>query len=78
MGKNKHASRISCPECGNDQDFLEIADEVILTSRYTQNNDCSFSQEGDEFQVLGEIKFFCAECNADLSHHHQRFLDMLF
>lgn len=69
---------ITCPHCGNDQDFVEVADGVILTTHYVQNDDCSFTQDGDESQILGEIRFFCGECNADLTKFHQRFLEMLF
>lgn len=74
----KHRTRIRCPQCGNDSDFFEIADGVVLTTRYQQNEDGSFTQEEDESQVLGEIRFFCGECNQDLTQHHQRFLEMLF
>jgi len=74
----KNSSRIRCPHCGNDADFFEIADGVVLTTRYMQNADGSFTQEGDESQVLGEIKFYCGECNQDLSLYHNRFLEMLF
>ena len=74
----KNCMRITCPKCGNDSDFFEVAEGVILTTRYIQNDDGSFTQDGDESQILGEIKFFCAECNADLSASHQRFLEMLF
>lgn len=70
--------RIVCPNCGNDQEFLEVADGVILTTRYIQNDDNSFTQEGDDSQILGEIRFYCGECNTDLSQYHQRFLEMLF
>ncbi len=70
--------RIVCPNCGNDREFLEIADGVILTTRYVQNDDNSFTQEGDESQILGEIRFYCGECNTDLTQFHQRFLEMLF
>ena len=77
MPKNSSV-RIICPECGNDTDFVEVADDVIITTRYIQNDDSSFTQEDDESQVLGEIKFFCGECNADLSRFHHRFLEMLF
>jgi ribosomal protein L33 len=70
--------RLVCPECGNDTEFLEVADDVVITTRYLQNDDCSFTQDGDESQVMGEIKLFCAECSADLSEFHQHFLDMLF
>jgi hypothetical protein len=72
------AAKISCPVCGNDEDFFEIADGVILTSRFLQNEDGSFSRDGDESQILGEIKFFCGECESDLTLFHQHFLDMLF
>ena len=72
------AAGISCPVCGNDEDFFEIADGVILTSRFLQNEDGSFTRDGDESQILGEIKFFCGECESDLTQFHQHFLDMLF
>jgi hypothetical protein len=76
--RKQNNTRIVCPQCGNDSDFFEVADGAILTTRYIQNDDGSFSQEGDESQILGEIRFFCAECNEDLSLHHQRFVEMLF
>ena len=72
------AAKISCPVCGNDEDFFEIADGVILTSRFLQNEDGSFSRDGEESQILGEIKFFCGECESDLTQFHQHFMDMLF
>jgi ribosomal protein S27AE len=70
--------RITCPTCGNDSEFLEVADGVILTTKYIQNDDNSFTQEGDESQILGEIRLYCGECNSDLTNFHQRFLEMLF
>ncbi len=76
--QQKVGLRFACPNCGNDTDFFEVADSVILTTHYAQNNDGSFYQVEDESQILGEINFFCGECNADLSHFHQRFLEMLF
>ena len=72
------ALKITCPVCGNDTEFLEVADEVVLTTRYIQNEDGSFSEEGDDSQVMGEVRFLCGECQTDLSQFHQRFLDMLF
>ena len=74
----KNCMRLTCPSCGNDSDFIEIADSVILTTRYVQNEDGSFNQDGDESEIMGEIRFYCAECNADLSASHNRFLEMLF
>lgn len=70
--------RIACPVCGNDSDFYEVADDVVLTTRYIQNEDGSFTQDSDESQILGEIKFYCGECSADLTRFHKRFVDMLF
>ena len=70
--------RIVCPDCGNSTDFLEVADDVILTTRYIQNNDGSFSQEVDESEVLGDVKLYCGECGTDLSKYHKRFIEMLF
>ncbi len=76
--RKKNTMLIICPSCGNDSDFFEVADGAILTTRYIQNSDGSFSQDGDESQILGEIRFFCAECNEDLTAYHQRFVEMLF
>ena len=72
------AQRISCPECGNNNEFLEVSDGVILTTRFIQNSDGSFSQELDDSQVLGQVKFYCGDCGADLTQFHKRFLEMLF
>ncbi len=76
LGQNNRL--ITCSNCGNDTDFFEVADSVILTSRYVQNSDGSFEQDGDESQILGEVRLFCAECNQDLTAYHQRFVEMLF
>jgi hypothetical protein len=70
--------RINCPECSNNKEFLEVSDGVILTTRFIQNSDGSFSQELDDSQVLGQVKFYCGDCGADLTHFHKRFLEMLF
>jgi len=70
--------KISCPICGNDEDFFEVADNVVLTSRFIQNEDGSFTQDGDDSQILGEIRFFCGECESDLTEFHKYFLEMLF
>lgn len=76
--RSENNSRIICPNCGNDSDFFEVADGVILTTRYIQNSDGSFIQDGDESQILGEMRLFCAECNEDLTVYHQHFVEMLF
>ena len=70
--------RITCAECNNSKEFLEVSDGVILTTRFVQNKDGSFSQELDDSQVLGQVKFYCGDCGADLTQFHKRFLEMLF
>lgn len=70
--------RITCPRCGNDRQFYEIAEEATLTTRYIQNPDGSFTLQSDDSQILGEIKFYCGECHADLSQYHRHFVEMLF
>ncbi|MCF6290625.1 MAG: hypothetical protein L3J03_06485 [Desulfobacterales bacterium] len=70
--------QIVCPDCGNNSDFLEVADNAVLTTRFIQNEDGTFSQEMDDSQILGEIHFYCGECGADLTQFHKRFLEMLF
>jgi predicted RNA-binding Zn-ribbon protein involved in translation (DUF1610 family) len=76
---NLHRSQhIACPDCGNNKEFLEVSEGVILTTRFLQNKDGSFSQELDDSQVMGEVKFYCGDCGADLTQFHKRFLEMLF
>ena len=55
-----------------------MSDGVILTTRFIQHSDGSFSQELDDSQVLGQVKFYCGDCGADLTQFHKRFLEMLF
>lgn len=74
----KAVNRIACPNCGNDSDFFEVADDVVITTHYIQNDDGSFSQQEDSSQVLGEIRLICGECQADLSAFRQRFSEMIF
>lgn len=71
-------NRIACPECGNNEDFYEVAENATITTLYTQNDDGSFTPEENISQVLGEIKLICGQCQRDLSVFHQRFSEMLF
>jgi uncharacterized OB-fold protein len=71
-------NRIICPECGNDDDFIEVAENVVITTLYTQNQDGSFTLQEDDSQVLGQIKLLCAQCETDISQFHGRFAEMLF
>ncbi len=70
--------RIVCPECGNDKDFVEVAENVIVTSRYFQNNDGSFTPEESDTEIQGEVKLFCGLCDTDLSLFHSSFIEMIF
>ena len=71
-------NRIICPECGNDREFYEVAEDAIITTLYTQNDDGSFTPQEDSSQILGEIKLICGQCQKDLTMFHQRFSEMLF
>lgn len=70
--------RIACPECGNDLLFYEVAEDVTLTTSYLQNPDGSFTPQSDDSRILGVVKLYCAECRHDLSHFHNKFVEMLF
>ncbi len=71
-------NRIACPECGNNEDFYEVAENATITTLYTQNDDGSFTPEENASQILGEIRLICGQCQKDLSVFHQRFSEMLF
>ncbi len=70
--------KISCPYCGNDADFYEVAEGVTITTFYRQNEDGSFTAVNDRSEILGEVRFFCGECHQEISQFHDRFLQMLF
>ncbi|MFZ2089588.1 MAG: hypothetical protein WAU47_13525 [Desulfobaccales bacterium] len=70
--------KISCPHCGNDADFYEVAEGVTITTFYRQNNDGSFSAVSDESEIEGEVRLFCGECHKELKELYEHFIDMLF
>ena len=70
--------RIFCPVCGNDSQFYEIAENVVLTTKYVQNRDGSFTALFDDSAMNGTIRLYCAECDEDLTKFHGRFVEMLF
>ncbi|WP_028581126.1 hypothetical protein [Desulfogranum japonicum] len=72
------AGRITCNKCGNKKDFVEIAENVLVTTRYTQNSDGSFTPEENDTEVFGAVKFICGQCGEDLSRYHSHFLEMSF
>jgi hypothetical protein len=61
--------KISCPYCGNDSDFYEVAEGVTITTFYRQN---------DDSEIEGEVRLFCGECHKELKEFHEHFIDMLF
>ncbi len=72
------SNRLTCPSCGNDKDFYEIAEDVTITTHYIQNLDGSFTPEEDTSQILGEIRLICGRCQEDMSSSYQHFSEMLF
>ncbi|RUM37230.1 MAG: hypothetical protein DSY57_04495 [Desulfobulbus sp.] len=70
--------RLACPVCGNSEDFLELAQNVTVTTRYRQNDDGSFTPEENETDIHGEVVLLCGKCNADMTGFHSHFLDMIF
>ena len=70
--------RIVCPHCGNDRDFIEIAHDVVVTSRYVQNDDGSFTPEENDSEVLGKVGLYCSRCETDVSNFHNHLLEMIF
>lgn len=76
--EHRAVNLISCPSCGNDEDFIEVAENVVITTHYIQNHDGSFTPEEDSSQILGPVRLICGECEEDLTSFHQRFTEMLF
>jgi len=72
------AGRIACQQCGNAKDFVEIAENVLVTTRYRQNSDGSFTPEESDTEIFGAVKFVCGVCGADLTRFHGHFLEMSF
>lgn len=72
------AGRIFCQLCGNAKHFVEIAENVQVTTHYLQNSDGSFTPEDNSTEIFGEIKFLCGKCGEDLTRFHGHFLEMSF
>lgn len=72
------ANKLVCPVCGNDEEFFELANDVLLTTYYKQNSDGSFSHESEGSQINGDVLLFCGSCEEDLTYYHQRFREMIF
>ena len=72
------AGRISCQACGNSTDFVEVAENVLVTTHYVQNADGSFTPQENETEIHGAVRLFCGKCGADLTPFHGHFLEMIF
>lgn len=72
------AGRLVCPACGNGSRFIEIAEQVIMTTHFIQNRDGSFSSVDRETDVGGRVKLFCGKCSADISQFHSHLQEMKF
>jgi hypothetical protein len=70
--------RIVCPNCGNDQEFVEVARNVVVTTRYVQNDDGSFTPDEGDSEVLGKVGLYCSQCDADMTSFHNHLLEMIF
>jgi len=70
--------RIVCQQCGNNAKFVEIAENVLVTTHYLQNSDGSFTPEENTTEIFGEVKFICGICGADMTRFHAHFLEMSF
>ena len=78
LSKGKPIGRIICPHCGNDHDFIEIAHDVVVTSRYIQNDDGSFTPEENDSEIMGKVGLFCSKCETDVSSFHNHLMEMIF
>ena len=73
------SNRLTCPFCGNDDEFFQIAEDAIITTYFRQNTDGSFTQEENDSQILGDIKLFCGSCEEELPPEFlERFTEMVF
>jgi hypothetical protein len=73
------SNRLTCPFCGNDGNFFQIAEDAIITTYFRQNTDGSFTQEENESQILGDLKLFCGSCEEELPPEFlERFTEMVF
>ena len=70
--------RVTCNKCGNSDQFVEIAENVLVTTSYIQNGDGSFTPEDNDTEIYGDVKFICGKCGQDLSQYHSHFLEMSF
>ncbi|WP_022856092.1 hypothetical protein [Thermodesulfobacterium thermophilum] len=62
-----YREKIVCPNCQNSEDFYEVIENATIFVYYLQNEDGSLEALEEEIEVLGPVKFFCANCNTELT-----------
>ena len=78
VSTGKPLGRIVCPHCGNDREFLEVAQDVVVTTNYIQNDDGSFTPSESDSEVLGKVGLYCSQCDNDVSGFHNQVMEMIF
>ncbi|WP_206202406.1 hypothetical protein [Thermodesulfobacterium sp. TA1] len=63
-----YKEKIVCPNCQNNEEFYEVIENATIFIYYLQNEDGSLEALEEEVEVMGPVKFFCANCNTDLTH----------
>ncbi len=66
--KIKYKEKIVCPYCNNSEDFYEVVENATFIVHYFQGEDGSLEPVEEEVEVMGPVKFYCANCHADLTH----------
>jgi hypothetical protein len=69
---------LSVPSAAIIKNFVEIAENVLVTTYYQQNSDGSFTPEENTTEIFGEVKFICGKCGEDMTRFHAHFLEMSF
>lgn len=72
------AGHLICPVCGNSQEFVELARNVTVSTRYVQNRDGSFTPQENETEIHGTVHLLCGKCGNDMTDYHSHFMGMLF
>lgn len=71
-------NRLVCPHCQNDTEFIEVAEDAVITTSYNQNKDGSFTANDQSSEILGNIRLYCGNCGESLDEFYERFREMLF
>lgn len=74
----KPAGCLLCPHCGNARGFVEVAENVLMTTRYRQNTDGSFTRMENATEIFGDIGLYCEQCGADMTRFLEHFREMSF